>query len=193
MIPIKKIQPNTRTKSWISESTKKLITKRDYLRKKAITSYTVEDWMEFRKCRNQVTDRVEKDRKNYFENLYSVIDKNRDTRSLYRLTKEKLGWKTSGPPTNLMDNGKLLSKPIEIANCLNLYFTENIRILKENIPVSRQDPLKILRSAIDNWEGAAGRSGSNKHRSRYSSILHPRMEGWITCCRTDRPTQCSWS
>ena len=64
-----------------------------------------------------------------------------------------MGWKTGGPPSILVSNGKLITKPLDIANHMNNYFIEKIRTLKEKIPVNSEDPLKLLKRAMKNWEG----------------------------------------
>ena len=55
-IPIKKVQPSKNKKNWVSEDTVKLIKTRDKLRKTAVDSNLTEDWNEFRRTRNKVTE-----------------------------------------------------------------------------------------------------------------------------------------
>ena len=58
-----------------------------------------------------------------------------------------------GPPTSLVNNGTLLSKPTEIADCLNDYFIDKIINLKRNIPPRTSNPVQVLKNAMQNWEG----------------------------------------
>ena len=62
---------------------------RDELRVTAVQTDHDEDWLKFRQIRNKVSNSVKKDRKLYFDNLYSKADNNCDTRYLYRISKEK--------------------------------------------------------------------------------------------------------
>ena len=56
-----------------------------------------------------------------------------------------------------MSNGKLLNKPIEIAEQINKYFIDKITSLKNNIPVRTKDPLDLLRKSLQNWNGLQNR------------------------------------
>ena len=78
-------------------------------------------------------------------------------RELYRITRETLGWKTTGPPSSLVEGGKLLNKPAEIAECLATFFKEKIIKLKKGLPPKSDDPLKLLKSLMDKWTGSANR------------------------------------
>ena len=55
--------------------------------------------------------------------IYTIKQiKRMDTRELYRITRETLGWNTTGPPSSLVEEGELLNKPVDIAECLAEFF-----------------------------------------------------------------------
>ena len=158
MIPISKIQPGgTNKKNWVTKETKEKIKLRDNLKVLANNTNNEDDWSNYRKIKITVTDNVRKDRKGYFENLYSKADKSTDTRELFRITREQLGWSSGGPPSQLVTEGKLITKPRELDENMNNYFIDKIRKLRDGIPARRKDPLILLRSAMSKWEGVRQR------------------------------------
>ena len=112
---------------------------------------------------------VRTDKKMHLENLFSKID-NSDTRKLFRLTREHLGWTSGDSPTTLVSAGKMITKPTEVANCINRYFIEKIRKLKKDIPDSTEDPLKLLKTAMDRWKGKQNRKVFNFRNIKLSEI-----------------------
>ena len=153
LIPILKVQPSGRKKRWISTQTQEEIKLRDGLRAEAVRTDSTEDWDKFRKCRNRVTDLVKKDKKVYMDKLYSNADLANDSKSLYRISKEQLGWNLGGQPTSLNNNGKWMTKPVDIANILNKYFKDKVVELKRGIPSRNKDPLETLRNSMKRWNG----------------------------------------
>ena len=124
--PIMKIQPGGRTNNWISDRTKELMNIRENKKVTAISTDNQEDWKNFKKVRNAVTESVRREKKNNIKELFEKADKDRDASSLFRITREKLGWVTGGPPSALTLDGKLISKPREIAEALSIYFDKKI-------------------------------------------------------------------
>ena len=61
-----------------------------------------------------------------------------------------LGWKNGGSPSQLFFNGKLINKPLEIANCLNKYFIDKVENIFKNIPSQVSDPLEKLKNLMKN-------------------------------------------
>ena len=51
------------------------------------------------------------------------------TSDTWRMVKSWLGWKCGGPPTQLVVNGELKSKPRELSKCMNEYFVNKVRTL----------------------------------------------------------------
>ena len=130
---------------------------REEQRDLAVTTNDVNDWSKYRRTRNIITSKVKLDKKKYLEDLYQNADKNKNVKSLYRITTEQLGWKTGGPPQSLVNHGKLINKPREIAELMNTLFLDKIKTLNNNIPARTKDPLDLLRKTIQNWKGAKDR------------------------------------
>ena len=61
-----------------------------------------------------------------------------------------LGWKNSGAPTQLFYEGKLLSKPVDIANCQNQYFIDKVKNILLGMPAPVSDPLSKLKLLMRN-------------------------------------------
>ena len=117
--PIIKVEPGRNRKSWVTDNSRKLIMERDKLKQTACAMDNEDDWSAYRKYRNLVNTKIRKDRKLFLENLYNRADTVRDTRALYRITKENLGWKLDSPPTSLVNDGKLITKPVEMEESLS--------------------------------------------------------------------------
>ena len=83
------------------------------------------DWKSFRRARNCVTENLRKDKKKHIEKLFEKVKDSKDSKALFRIMKEKLGWNTGGPPTALIKDGVIISKPIEIAVSERLLQREN--------------------------------------------------------------------
>lgn len=61
-----------------------------------------------------------------------------------------LGWKSSGSPTQLFYDGKLYSKPLDIANCQNHYFVDKVKKIMRDTPAQTSDPLSQLKILLRN-------------------------------------------
>ena len=51
-------------------------------------------------------------------------------------------------PTKLVHNGKVITKPIDMANIANDYFTNKIHKIRDNFKNENRDPLDILKALI---------------------------------------------
>lgn len=49
-------------------------------------------------------------------------------------------------PTQISDNGNLLTKPADIAECLNNFFVDKIKNIRNNLSPPNIDPLRILKA-----------------------------------------------
>ena len=66
---------------------------------------------------------------------------------MWKMSYQILGKSRSSFPSQMMFGNKLVSKPMEIAKEMNLYFINKIQKLKER-PRLNTDPLKELRSYL---------------------------------------------
>jgi hypothetical protein len=59
-----------------------------------------------------------------------------------------LNWKSAGPPTQLFSGRTLINTPEGLATTMNVYFISKVERLRESIPNSNFDPLKLLRESM---------------------------------------------
>ena len=121
--PIVKVQPCSKYRKWVSNSTKELMKSRDQARMTAKQSGTEVDWNLYRKLRNTVTSQVRKDRKTHYQDKYNQCEQENDISQLYKTVKSQLGWSKNEPPTTLVKpDGTTVTSPKEIAPVQMEYF-----------------------------------------------------------------------
>ena len=120
--PLKRKRIRRQTHPWLDSTTLKLMRTRDQMHKKAKRSGLSQDWNEYRRLRNKVTEINRKARKDYFRNK---LEENRgkpkafwDTLRLVLPSK-----KNCNEIERLVVDGEELSDKRDIANSLNEYFT----------------------------------------------------------------------
>ena len=59
-------------------------------------------------------------------------------------------WQTGGPPTQLYQNGSLISNPAGLSSTMNEFFISKVNNLRKKIPPVQSDPLRYLREAMVN-------------------------------------------
>lgn len=59
-----------------------------------------------------------------------------------------LNWNERQAPTNLFNEGKIITKPKEIANNLNKYYIEKIDDIRKGISTNNEDPAKKLKQRM---------------------------------------------
>ena len=142
MAPVRKIQARSRFAPWLSEETKKIMRARDYAQQRALESKKIGDIKEFKNLRNQVTNRLKKEKRNWKQN--KLLECGDDSGKLWRNVLGWLDWKSSGAPTQIFYKGALENKPARIAASMNEYFINKVEHIVENLPESDNDPLKPL-------------------------------------------------
>ena len=71
-----------------------------------------------------------------------------DSTGVWKEVKSWLGWGTSGTPTQLFWEGRLITSPLDLANSMNRFFLQKIQILRNSIPDNNEDPMSKLREAM---------------------------------------------
>ena len=151
MAPFKKIQLRNKITPWVSNTTIEQMKARDTARNLAVISSQQEDWKIYRKLRNKCTADVKKDKTEYLQKQFMEYEKENDVKSLYSNLKKNMGWKKSSHPTAFRMEGEVIRNQKSLANIQNDHFTNKIKKLKENIPVSNTEPLKLLKDALLRW------------------------------------------
>ena len=131
--PWKKIQQRKGFKPWISEPVKKLISERDTLKAKAknlaamnsaISASTeeIETWSKYKKLRNKINNLKRRDESKYKKEV--IANALEDPSKMWSTIKGFMNWKTSGTPTQLFYNNKMISKACDVARIMNDYFIQ---------------------------------------------------------------------
>ena len=68
--------------------------------------------------------------------------------NLWKNIKGWVNWKASGPPEQLFSDGSLINSPKGLATTMNRYFISKVNRLRQGIPRSNSDPLKVLRETM---------------------------------------------
>ena len=145
MAPIRKIQTRKKYVPWLSKGTKSLMKVRNEAQEKATETGNPDDWRMYRAIRNQVTARCRTDKAEWErEKLDHINNTSTDT---WQTVKGWLGWGSAGTPTKLFSDGRLVTSPGGLAACMNNFFLDKIKRLRQNIPAATADPLMKLREA----------------------------------------------
>ena len=145
--PVRKVQVKPMYRPWISRETKALMNQRDYAQELASNTNNPDDWRKFKSIRNTVVSRTRVEKSSWEKSQLDHLSN--DPTNLWRNVKSWLGWKNSGPPTQLFVE-KLISKPKEIANTMNTFFVTKVKKLQEKLPDKTGDPTRYLRNAMKN-------------------------------------------
>ena len=94
--------------------------------------------------RNACNKQFKTDKNDHFKKLYLNCESTGDSK-----TKEQLGWMKVGPPTAIINNGKILRKPAEIAEVLSKFFKDKVERLNQEVDMNNLEPLTVLRKAMD--------------------------------------------
>ena len=148
MAPIRTFQIRTKYVPWMSQKTKDTIKERDQAQKKAAISNDPDDWKKYKQLRNKITNVCRNEKKKWRENKLSEFGN--DTSAIWKNVKNWLGWSSGGPPTKLMNNGNIFSKPKDLAKIMNNFFINKVKLLRRNLPRNAEDPLALVKRLMSN-------------------------------------------
>ena len=118
---------------------------RNEAQEKAAETDNPDDWRIYRNIRNQVTASCRRDKAVWErEKLDHMSNTASDT---WKTVKGWLGWGSAATPTKLFSDGRLVTSPGGLAACMNKFFLDKIKRLRQNIPAANADPLVRLREA----------------------------------------------
>ena len=139
--PLKVIQNHNNYVPYISNELKEKMKDRDKLKiEAAITG----DKEKYKAKRTAVSTNLKTAKSNYYGKKF---EESLNTKEMWKMSYQILGKSRSSFPSQMMFGNKLVSKPMEIAKEMNLYFINKIKKLKER-PRLNTDPLKELRSYL---------------------------------------------
>ena len=148
MAPIRSFQARTKYAPWLSTNTKDLINERDLAQKKAARSKDSDDWRHYKGLRNKATSILRTEKKNW--QAIKIKHLGNDSSSIWKNVKNWLGWSKGGPPTKLISNGNIYSKPKDLARIMNTFFVNKVRLLRENLPQNAGNPLTLVQKLMEN-------------------------------------------
>ena len=148
MAPIKTIQNRSNYAPWISKDTKNKINARNEAQKKASQTNMLSDWEEYKRQRNQVNLTVKTEKKSWQAAKISSFGS--DSSSIWKNVKNWLGWSKGGPPTKLLENGTIFTKPSDLARIMNSFFIKKVQNLRKNLPENPGNPLQLLEAIMQN-------------------------------------------
>ena len=125
---------------------------RDNLRVAVRLSGSPAMWGLFKSARNKCVKMLINCKKDYYQKIFSNLEQEKDSKNIYRMTNELLDSRSGSTPQSFFINGKLIRKPIDMANAQMSYYKEKIQDLISNIPVSLRNPHRFLDAALDSWE-----------------------------------------
>ena len=72
----------------------------------------------------------------------------KDSSAVWRNVKSWLSWGNRGPPSKLIENGNVITKPKELAKAMNNHFVTKVKQLKSKVPTSLEDPCSKMRDMM---------------------------------------------
>ena len=150
MAPMKTFQSRHNYASWLSESTKEMMIKRDEAVKRFSESKNPADWEEAREMRNKVNRRLKTEKMRNMREKISHCEEERDVGRVWKNIRNYLGWGGStGAPSKLKNSaGQLITSPSALAELQNKYYIDKVKNIREKLP-EIGDPAAQLRKSMD--------------------------------------------
>ena len=143
MAPLRTFQIRTKYTPWMSQSTKDLIQERNEAQARASNTNNDEEWRKYKRLRNRITNILREEKSQWQKNKLEQLGNN--SSSIWKNVKHWLGWTTGGPPTQLISEGNMFSKPKDLARIMNNFFVNKVKVLRQNLPNDAGDPLALTR------------------------------------------------
>jgi len=124
--PVRKSTVRSSPAQWVDGDLRELMTLRDDAKKEAQASGLSSDYMVYKRLRNVVVRENRKKKKAHYRELLDTHSCNGDTKKLWRVINGILGRNTCDTPKFIETNGKILTKPKDIADHFNEYFVNKV-------------------------------------------------------------------
>ena len=109
-------------------------------------SGNVETYKEMRKITNKLRSDTRKARKRWFGRKMSDY---RDSKGLWKFSKDNSNWKQDQVPSSIIKDGVLLTDPVEVANAINDEIIKKTKDILKDIPDEGIDPLSFTRKFLE--------------------------------------------
>ena len=121
MAPIRTIQTRMNYVPWLSEKAKDLQLKRNQAQETASRTDEPEDWRVYRSLRNQFTSKSRADKEAWEKK--QLDEKNNSATEIWKCVKNWLGGSGGETPTQLCNEGKLVTSPDRLSTTMNKFFS----------------------------------------------------------------------
>ena len=150
LAPLKRIQIKKQYAPYISEQTKQLQKRRAEAQARSVETGQPEDFREFKSLRNQTLTSLRNDETQWQK--HQLNGSSNSPSDLWRSVKGILGWSSSGPPSQLLVDGKHITSPLAMATTLNKFYIDKQKKIIDEIPKVDADPLGKLRERMEGRE-----------------------------------------
>ena len=114
--PFKFTQNRKNHCNWMNGEIIEQMRDRDRARQVARDTDLFEDWIKYRKARNDCTKALKNRKNEYFKTIFETFSVKNDAKNTYRTAKKLLGWSAPSQPRMFLVNGTLYRRPVEMAN-----------------------------------------------------------------------------
>jgi hypothetical protein len=104
-------------------------------------------WRKYRNLRNLVNSNIKKDKISFNKNRFEYAEGN--PKQQWETSKDLLGWSKGSAPTKLLYHNKMITKPKDTANALNLTYVTRVKKLMAAIPPTLTDPITNYRKIMN--------------------------------------------
>ena len=142
--PLKLKRIRKKRSPWITRELLCKIRKRDFLKKKAISSNNSATWDQFKRARNQANNAIKLAKKRYVSDNLKANKGN--SRKTWKVINE-LTSRNSGKSANILEikaDNRIVSSPMDIAEAINEHFSNVAQVLAQDIPVVDVNPESYL-------------------------------------------------
>ena len=137
---------------WLTDETMELMKQRDSWKAMSKELDTVSPdcaneeqkaaWGEYKILRNKINNMKGKEERLYKQK--KVEENMEDTAKVWKVTKTFMGWKTTGSPTQLEEKGKLITSAKVIAQVMNEFFIDKVRLIRKKVAINLVPCMKIM-------------------------------------------------
>lgn len=129
--PIRKSTVKAIAAPWIDQQLREAMSQRDKTKAEASMSGLVSDLMLYRKCRNFVVSLNRKKKASHFKTVFKECKNN--SKRIWHTVNGLLGRSTNVSPVSVEVDGKIKTKPIDIANHFADYFETKVESLRSSV------------------------------------------------------------
>ena len=151
MAPVKPYQARNSNKRWVTEDLKLQMDHRNSLKQEAKQSGRRQDWDLYRQSRNQVVKNLRKCKDQCYAKLYDNLEKEHDTKGLYKLTNKLTGIHSGSTPQQFLLDGRIIRKPQEMATVQLDFYVKKLEMVNAKLTASNRNPHRLLDTALNNW------------------------------------------